>query len=351
MMTREEIELLLRSCCSSQTDLQSLELGDPLPEKGNYRLGWAILDRTADIAAVIGAIEGKLLHGEKIYCAPNRSYSLQIRVADPAHSTTERLSKDLSIVRTLVERLHLRFGLAISDENILSLVASSGQSEAWQLDMLILYLRRVFFVDFYAASAAAGPQDLLRQAGDMTIRSSDTSAMVETASLAAFDRQIEDLIDRLTHSYEPFSENLMLEKHVAKVDEGRYRCTHCSKLFKGVDFVVKHLRLKHEDLTKNIVLEVATLNVFLQSPVLSSLLPLPVSTSASGRRRSVPNNGGDHYVPAAAGGIRDHYRPREPYRRGPPPPPPKDAVQDPRKVRQYVDWDAPATGDVEINYD
>lgn len=132
---------------------------------------------------------------------------------------------------------------------------------------------------------------------------------------------------------------------MARVDEGIYRCVHCSKLFKGPDFVVKHLRLKHEEVAKTASLEAATLNSFLTRPVLNAVLSL-----TGRRRKSSPNleklSRDGHYQDRRY--ARDH--------RGGPgsrrnPPPPKDAAQDPRRLRQYVDWDAPATGDMEISYE
>jgi hypothetical protein len=131
----------------------------------------------------------------------------------------------------------------------------------------------------------------------------------------------------------------MMEKHVAKVDEGRHRCVHCSKLFKGPDFVVKHLRLKHEDVVKTATLETAMVNAFLAHPI-SSAIP----TVAPARRKSDPMI--DRPLRDREHRGRDsRSRPHRPL------PPPRDAVQDPRRIRQYVDWDAPAAGDMEISYD
>jgi len=38
-----------------------------------------------------------------------------------------------------------------------------------------------------------------------------------------------------------------LQECVVKVEESKYRCSICSKLFKGPDFVVKHLSTKHTE--------------------------------------------------------------------------------------------------------
>lgn len=130
---------------------------------------------------------------------------------------------------------------------------------------------------------------------------------------------------------------------MAKVDEGRYRCVHCSKLFKGPDFVVKHLRLKHEDVAKSAALEASMASAFLTCPTQTAILSL--TSSVPRRRRS------DTSIDRP---LRDRDHRSRDYRNGRshrPPPPPRDAVQDPRRMRQYVDWDAPAVGDMEISYD
>lgn len=91
------------------------------------------------------------------------------------------------------------------------------------------------------------------------------------------------------------------------------------------------------------------LNAFILRPLYPALI------SVSVRRRSFNSSvdralrdGGHRYERNAA---PYHGRDSGRSRRGPPPPPPRDAVQDPRRMRQYVDWDAPATGDVEISYE
>jgi hypothetical protein len=38
-----------------------------------------------------------------------------------------------------------------------------------------------------------------------------------------------------------------VQSNVVKVEEGKFKCGLCTKLFKGSDFVTKHVRTKHED--------------------------------------------------------------------------------------------------------
>jgi uncharacterized C2H2 Zn-finger protein len=45
--------------------------------------------------------------------------------------------------------------------------------------------------------------------------------------------------------------DMNISKDIVKVDEGKYRCKKCSKLFKGEEYVRKHINAKHaEDVQK-----------------------------------------------------------------------------------------------------
>lgn len=373
-LTRETLEEMLRSCASnnSGSQLLSLELSEPIPEKANYRLGWTTWAEGTELGPIVTAIEdyvpptGPGGSVDKIYCSASKTFSWQIRVSE-GHG--QRLERDLEQASTLANRLDGLRG--VEQTGILNACRerSNGDNQRF-LDMILIYLRHVHYVCYYSAAAGTGPHDLARQAGDLVIRcqvEEDTGASTVdsnagTSSSATsgipspatdFDHAIADLQERLTVQYEPFTEDALLERHVAKVEEGRYRCTHCSKLFKGVDFVIKHLRLKHEDLTRGVILEVATLNAFLKAPSLTIQLSLPKSVSHREPQHRRDERYGRSNQHSHNNQSERHHGGRDYRRRAhlPPPPPPKDAVADPRRLRQYVDWDAPATGDMEISYD
>lgn len=342
-ISQEELERMLRECTA---DFVAVETSLPVPEKGNYRMGWAIFQEKTDLAPIVTAIEEKIMHGDKIYCSAQKSFALQIKIVGHALTGEERIRKDLALAKDLRQALEGLFGIEQSpSEQLLS-----SMSEKGQLDLLILYLRRVFFLCFYSGVVGASYQDLCRLAGDLCVRSDDATVGGDVDG-ELFEEALSDLKNRLTGSHEPFSEDALLEKHVARVDEGRYRCVHCSKLFKGPDFVVKHLRLKHEDVAKAAALETASLNAFLARPVLNAVLPLTGRRrrSSPSLERAPPSSRDGHYY-------QDRRHARDSYRGGAGsrrtlPPPPRDAPQDPRRLRHYVDWDAPASGDMEISYE
>ena len=138
------------------------------------------------------------------------------------------------------------------------------------------------------------------------------------------------------------SEDVMLEdKWVLKVEDERYKCKECLKLFKGADFVVKHIRGKHEDISKAITMDRLSLAKWISNPPLWAISPissLSISNSNSShvsdeRQKFNMRNKPVHPTPSQ-------------------PPPPTGAQRDPRELQKYTDWDAPViSGDVEISYD
>lgn len=204
---------------------------------------------------------------------------------------------------------------------------------------------------------ANGPQDLARQCGDLFVRSKAATSTDSTEEEAAsFEAQQEDLCSKLEVNFDEATEDQLLEKMVTKIDEGRFKCGECPKLFKGPDFVIKHLRTKHEDVVKRIMMETVTLNNFLKRPSLFALLPLPMKRRASATSHSSHGSTGatNDYRSRGSDYYGRHRLPDRPPRGVPtrrPPPPPEGAQADPRKIREYRDWDAPAIGDVDISYD
>lgn len=194
-----ELEALLKECSGEQ--FIGLELSHPIKEKGNYRLGWAAFEDSADLGLILTAIEEKILHGDKIYCSAQRSFSLQIKEVHESFSATSRIDKDLEHVKTLVAILNSQLSLDCSFLQPLSTDVSAKQL----LDLLIIFLRKVHFVCYYSGVVANSATDLARQAGDICVRVKDSSS--SALDLDAFDSAIAELVEKVSASYEPFSED------------------------------------------------------------------------------------------------------------------------------------------------
>jgi hypothetical protein len=204
MVTREELEEILRGCSDN---FVALELGLPMSDKGNYRMGWATFEESADLMPIVTGIEEKIMHGDKIYCSAQKSFSLQFKIARPAFSSESRIAKDLEQAKLLMAALDKYWGI----EHAL-LESISGRPELLQLDSIVLYLRQVHYICYYSGVSAQGPNDLVRLAGDLYLRSSPQTETNPAEGLESFDQSISDLQDNLTTSYDPISEDTY--KHI-----------------------------------------------------------------------------------------------------------------------------------------
>ena len=101
---------------------------------------------------------------------------------------------------------------------------------------------------------------------------------VETRLRVTLD---EDLSKKLGKKDPQPDVDSFVESAVVKVDEGKFKCDVCAKLFKGTDFVTKHMRTKHEDKIQQIENDVAFLNNYIQDPnhVLPTPPPAPAATA------------------------------------------------------------------------
>lgn len=119
-----------------------------------------------------------------------------------AFADEERVGKDLALAKDLLRGLGASAGITspLSDELLSTL------NEREQLDLILLYLRRVFFLCYYSGVCGASYQDLCRLTGDICVRSNDATAGGEV-DFELFEQSIADLKTRLITSYEPFSED------------------------------------------------------------------------------------------------------------------------------------------------
>lgn len=114
----------------------------------------------------------------------------------------DRVSKDLTLAKDLMRGLEAFSSITspLSDELLSTL------NDREQLDLILLYLRRVFFLCYYSGVSGASYQDLCRLTGDICVRSNDATAGGDV-DFELFEESIADLKTRLTTAYEPFSED------------------------------------------------------------------------------------------------------------------------------------------------
>jgi hypothetical protein len=329
---KASIESLLRDSCEQ---FEAVYLSEPVYEKSLYRSGFAVFREGADLTSLALKIENILIEGNKIYYSVQKSFTRQIKILPPEFSASGRIAKDLGLSSRLLEALCHRYDLEVPNWT-----ADESRSETQRLDLNLSALRKSFNICYYCGQAYSSSLEMFKACGDLHLRPSpveNEEPFEWERATEWLDSKIDDLIRLFGAPFSPATEDNIIEsKYVIRLDDSRFRCSLCSKLFKGPEFVIKHARLKHEEESRLALEQLSLLNMFLARPSLCAFLKSP-----SYRRGSVQG-----------GGHQSYSRDRGYAHRAPPPPPPNaDTRALRRPVKHYMDWDAPALGDVEISYD
>ena len=227
------------------SDIVSFDLSAPNPEKNLYRLGW-IQCQESESNDILSKLEEKgSIEGAKIYFGLSSSQVRRFRVASTLESEEESLKTACSLVALLESVDEVKFSC---------------------LDEAIFYLRTVHHFCFYCGQAFSCASELLNKCGDLHLRrkaESDRGAYNERVqAFVQFVRALSAVTGKSQSSVEAVDAYLT-EQSIVKVEEEKYRCSHCSKAFKGPEFVLKHLHLKHEDVVAGVKDELELFTGFL----------------------------------------------------------------------------------------
>lgn len=313
-----------------------IELGQPNADKNYYRLGWLTLpeDTTDKLTEIVPKLEALgSIEGAKIYFGIASSNFRRFKVSD----VVEGSDKDLCLLAANLIRYLQNFDKFEIDE------ATTTDYENL-LDKLVTYLRKAFNFCFYCCAQYGCPRELVEKCGDLHLRrtvpvggagdsSSQQNRFVERVkTLSSFIRTMNGVIGSCQSSHYSDVDVVLTESSIKKVDEAKYRCEHCAKAFKGPEFVLKHLHLKHEDVVKATGEEISRFCDFLKKAKLwmfpSSMIP---------RYSQIRNNSYNN-----------------PYKSGFKSSSQQSSNSSISSSRGYVDWDAAAVGSnpsIEISYD
>jgi len=215
--------------------------------------------------------------------------SLQMSLLDPASdlnalvmppemSSTRRLERDAELSAQVVRRLDTLMG--VRAEATEALLARRGAA-ATQLDLQVLYLRRVHHFCFYAALWCDDAWDLSKRCGAALVRDGGAGesvgegdwAMAHEGRLRGFLATAEfkhpSALQSCQEQIASRTELLCKEK-TQQAAEGKFRCSVCNKHFKGPEYVHRHLRKAHASLFEAIQQEFhdeAAVSAFLAEPL------------------------------------------------------------------------------------
>ena len=308
-----------------------IQITSPNAEKDFYRLAWLKLtDNSIEkITELIPKLESLgSIEGAKVYFGISSSNFRRFKVTNCIEGSEEEL---YMLAIKLIKSLEENF-----DE---SLIKSENDSFFQLLDKAVIYLRNVHKFCFYCVQKFSCPQEMLIKCGDLHLRKlsdaettkHDQHRLIEKLSALINFIQI---LSEISKDLNVNLDEILTESSIKKVEDGKFRCNHCAKAFKGPEFVLKHLALKHEDVVKQSQDEIDDFNRLLSNAPLW-LFPTTMIPRYTKIRSKYSNNSSNY-------SSRDSQESS------------KSAIsKNSRRSQEYMDWDAIVNynSSTEINYD
>jgi len=117
---------------------------------------------------------------------------------------------------------------------------------------MVLYLRAVFMFDFYSGIEFSFEHNRCDRVHTLAVPKVEGESRADSDwqdKLDARLRQADDLgklIEQLELDQCDNLEEIYVQNHCQQVKEGVHKCTLCSKMFQGPEFVIKHINNKHQ---------------------------------------------------------------------------------------------------------
>lgn len=325
---RESLEIHLKELAPDS----EIQITSPNADKSFYRLAWLKLaDNSVEkVSELVPKLESlSSIEGAKVYFGISSSNFRRFKVTNYIEGSEEEL---YNLAIKLIKSLEENF-----DESLM--IKSENDSFTQLLDKAVIYLRNVHKFCFYCVASFSCQQEMLIKCSDLHLRKvsegettkHDQHRLIEKLSaLINFIQNLSEISKDLSVDLD----EILSESSVKKVEEGKFRCNHCAKAFKGSEFVLKHLTLKHEDVIKQSQDEIADFNRLLANAPLW-LFPTTMIPRYTKIRSKYANN----YNQSSSS--RDSYSSS------------KSSVSVSKNSRQYMDWDANinSNSSTEISYD
>jgi hypothetical protein len=143
------------------------------------------------------------------------------------------------------------------------------------LDLIVFYLMKVHQYDYYGGVETGSMEEFVRKVTIM-LRPAGNATQVQESVASEIDSRIELRMSLPNLSDEKITQlggrsltrvlDSFLASYVKKESETKYRCVECQKLFKGDEYVKKHLKIKHPELVKPITTDTVMFNAYILDP-------------------------------------------------------------------------------------
>ncbi|XP_049852222.1 serrate RNA effector molecule homolog isoform X1 [Schistocerca gregaria] len=256
--SREELENLLSQVTTGK--MKRLLMSDVNFTKNFTHIAWVTYTTPEAASEAFLKYQGYKLTDYEVQLSEHkpRASDRKTKITPFLASKPERLEHDLNQAKKLCLMLDGEKSIEtwFSKEENAALLENRTVEQ--QLDLMILYLRRVHWFCYYSGEEFHSFDSMIMRAGELYLRGTENyHSKNQNAQqwAATLDAKIED---RLHHPYqhelvtgqvgirnwlESFFEN-----NIVQEEENRAHCALCLKRFRGVEFVKKHLQIKHKEL-------------------------------------------------------------------------------------------------------
>jgi len=235
----------------------SLSLSEPFKSQEFIRYGWILFSSEANCNQAFEYLKTLNIKGYSFNVVKSRSQPKSVKICENVDK--ERILFDLDLSKQLIE--------ALDEEKDIRgnpiLKNTNTDEPAKQLDLQILYLRKVHAYCFYCATEYNDERMLVAKCGPAHLRRNKLNKEEPTPDLPDWHKRISDLVtSRIQESSrkpkrtleeiqkaaeDEFDIELRAKCEKVSIKHGNWPCKYCHKIFKEDHFVIKHVKTKHQD--------------------------------------------------------------------------------------------------------
>ncbi|GAA93715.1 uncharacterized protein L969DRAFT_89524 [Mixia osmundae IAM 14324] len=236
------------------------------------RVGWVIFKPDADMTAAYKLLAGSKIDDVSLHVENSVEYRAKIRLAYSILNRPERIRHDCDQAKLIIDRFEAALKDTRGSEMIKAKVTAAATTESssskFELDLMLVYLRTVFFTCYYSATIGSTYEDLMRRSGLVLRRPPGSQDEQEDQydirgrrvqdQMTTFANDLDEKMDKLLNGNQVDAVRFGGDSFVNRVEaalgpnviaeaDDKHRCRICQKLFKGLSFVEKHIANKHQE--------------------------------------------------------------------------------------------------------
>eukprot|EP01083_Nonionella_stella_P033077 90551_1 len=234
-------------------------ISDPVPKNRGQRYAWASYSGQDECEKALREINGrKLVFNEDgghffLHTMPKRRATRKIKYAGAYTLNPERVKSDLERARRIITKLDLEKGIKDAFEGGFIDALEPGLR---RLNFMLMYLREVHIFCYYCGKDYFEEEQLQSKCGKKHARASRSES--DSTDIPPWASSLDTTIDLRISSppadpctWTHRTTQKLKESNTKFIEKGRYRCGLCAKLFRGSEFIHKHISNKHAKMTED----------------------------------------------------------------------------------------------------